>query len=125
MSAAHLLLPQLEPCLRHILKVAGHDPAKRFPNATEEDMDLGGILGRLRPELEAIFTAPIVSEIETLFHLRPGPALRHEIAHGQLAAGACFHPNVLYACWFIYRLCCLFIMRGWEEVVGPEIAAEG
>jgi hypothetical protein len=125
MSATHLLIPQIEPCLRHILKVAGHDPAKRFADATEEDHNIGGLLTRFRSELEHILTAPIVAELEALFHSRPGPALRHEMAHGQLGAGSCFHPTLLYASWFLYRLCCLFVLRDWPTIIAPAIAAEG
>jgi hypothetical protein len=36
-SAAHLVIPQLEPSLRHILKAHGADPTKRRDDATEED----------------------------------------------------------------------------------------
>lgn len=125
MSATHLLVPQIEPCLRHILKVAGHDPAKRFADATEEDHNIGGLLSRFRSELEHILTAPIVAELEALFHSRPGPALRHEMAHGQLGAGSCFHPTLLYANWFLYRLCSLFVLKDWPKIIAPAIAAEG
>lgn len=125
MSSAHLLIPQLEPCLRHILKVAGHDPAKRFDDATEEDRDLGGMLAKLRPELEHIFGAPIVAEIEAIFHARPGPALRHEMAHGKISAGACFHHTIIYANWLLYRLCCLFVVSDWKTIIEPAIDAEG
>lgn len=125
MSAAHLLIPQLEPCLRHILRVVGHDPAKRFGDATEEDHDLRGRLSKQRPELERIFGAPIVAEIEALFHARPGPALRHDMAHGQISTGACFHHTIIYANWLLFRLCCLFVVSDWKAIVAPAIEAEG
>jgi len=121
MSATYLLLPQIEPCLRHILKLNGHDPSKRFSDSTEEDFSLSGLIDRMRAELEAILTQPILSEIELLFDKRPGPALRHEMAHGQIGAAACFHPDVIYACWLIYRLCCLPLLADWEKVVKRAI----
>lgn len=124
MSASYIVLPQLEPCLRHILRLAGHDPAKRFEDATEEDLDLGGMLTRLRPELEAILTVDLTAEIERLFHLRPGPALRHDVAHGLLSAGQCFGPDAVYAVWLMYRICCLFVMPDWDKFVVPALAAE-
>jgi hypothetical protein len=82
---------------------------------------LGGLIDRMRAELESILTQPILSEIELLFDKRPGPALRHEMAHGQIGAWACFHPDVIYACWLIYRLCCLPLLSDWGIVVKPAL----
>jgi hypothetical protein len=50
-SAAHLLIPQLEPSLRHILKASGADPIKRRDDATEEDRSLDAIITNHRAEL--------------------------------------------------------------------------
>ncbi len=121
MSATYLLLPQIEPCLRHILKLNGYDPSKRFADSTEEDLSLSGLIDRMRAELGSILTQPILSEIELLFDKRPGPALRHEMAHGQIGAAACFHPDIIYACWLIYRLCCLPLLADWERVIKPAL----
>jgi len=121
MSAVHLLIPQMEPCLRNILRLAGHDPVKRFDDGTEEEMDLGNMLDRRRDGLEKIFGDPIVYEIERLFHARPGPALRHELAHGLISAGGCYHADAIYACWFLYRLCVLFVAERWDEAIAPEL----
>jgi hypothetical protein len=124
MSATHLLIPQLEAALRHLLKKNGHDPGKRRDDATEEDLSLSGLFLRFRPDLDKILTPALASEIDLLFNARPGPALRHELAHGQISAGACFHPDVYYANWLIYRLACLLILPGWDAVVTPQLAAE-
>jgi hypothetical protein len=124
MSATHLLIPQLEPCLRHILKLAGHDPSKRRPDSTEEDLSIRSLFENFWTELEAIFGEPLAAEIDNLFNLKPGPALRHEVAHGQLSAGECFSDNVFYANWLIYRLCALPVMQFWDEHVAPVLARE-
>jgi hypothetical protein len=124
MSATHLLIPQLEAALRHLLKRNGHDPAKRRDDATEEDLSLSGLFVRFKNELDKILTPALASEIDLLFNARPGPALRHELAHGQISAGACFHPDVYYANWLIYRLACLLILPGWDAVVAPQLAAD-
>jgi len=120
-SAAYLLLPQLEPCLRHQLKVRGITPVKRFDNGTEEELDLGGMLNRLRSELETILSDNITAEIERLFHSRPGPALRHEVAHGLLSAADCYQPSTIYAIWFMYRLCVLFATKNWDAAIVPYL----
>jgi hypothetical protein len=124
-SATHLLVPQLEPCLRHLLKINGHDPSKRRDDSTEEHLSLSGIYLRFRPELDEILTPAIASEIDLLFNAKPGPELRHELAHGQISAAGCFHEDAYYANWLIYHLCCLLILDGWDEIIAPQLAEEG
>ena len=123
-SAAHLLIPQLEPSLRHILKAHGADPTKRRDNATEEDRSLDAIIGNHRAELVDILGAPLLEELDRVFNIQPGPALRHDVAHGQLSAGQCYSPDVIYACWLLYRVCCLFLMEKWDEWVRPGLEIE-
>jgi len=125
MSAAHLLIPQIEPCLREVLCRKDLDPSKRRDNATEEDLSLDRLLDKYKDELGEILSPAIRDEIDRLFNASPGPGLRHEIAHGQLSAGGCFSHEVYYACWFLYRICALFLVDHWDETVRPELAAQG
>jgi hypothetical protein len=120
-SATHLLIPQLEPCLRHILKINEVDASKRGDDNTEQDLSLKNIYVRHRAELEKILGINLAWEIDRLFNSKPGPALRHEIAHGQMSGGDCFHPNAYYAIWLLYRLCCLFALPAWDSVVGSAL----
>ena len=123
-SAAHLLIPQLEPSLRHILKAHGADPTKRRDDATEEDRSLDAIIGNHRAELVDILGAPLLDELDRVFNIQPGPALRHDVAHGQMSAGQCYSPDVIYACWLLYRVCCLFLVEKWDEWVRPGLKIE-
>jgi hypothetical protein len=123
-SAAHLLIPQLEPSLRHILKAHGADPTKRRDDATEEDRSLNAIISNHRAELKDILGAPLLEELDRVFNIQPGPALRHDVAHGQMSAGQCYSPDVIYACWLLYRVCCLFLIEKWDEWVRPGLEIE-
>ena len=123
-SAAYLLIPQLEPSLRHILKAHGADPTKRRDDATEEDRSLDAIIGNHRAELTDILGAPLLEELDRVFNTQPGPALRHDVAHGQMSAGQCYSADVIYACWLLYRVCCLFLMKKWDEWVRPGLEIE-
>jgi hypothetical protein len=125
MSATHLVIPQLEPCLRHVLKINGHDPSKRRDDGTEEDLALGPLLTTFRAELDQILTQRVVFEIDLLFNAKPGPEVRHELAHGQIGAGGCFSDVVYYANWFMYQLCCLFVLQDWDQLVTPQLAEDG
>ena len=115
-SALHILVPQLENSLRHALKLAGHDPSSINSDTTEENRDLSVMLQQERGSLEDIYGLAIVFEIETLFDFRPGPALRHQVAHGLLSADACKGADAIYACWFVFHLCCLPVAERWDEL---------
>ncbi|MFK3889215.1 DUF4209 domain-containing protein [Sphingomonas sp. NPDC079357] len=120
-SAAHLLIPQLENSLRYVLLNANRESSKMKPNLLQEDRSLSGLLQWLRPELAEIFGADLVNEIDLLFNHRPGPALRHDLAHGKMSVGACYDPTAIYACWLIYQLMCLPLVRHWKDRVAPAL----
>jgi len=120
-SAVHLLVPQLEPCLRHVLRVADHDPVVDFDDMTEENVSLSAMLGRLRPQLEAILPPATVLELELLFDFRAGSALRHAVAHGRIGTGGCHTTEAVYACWLLYQLTCWPLLRTWDSITAPAI----
>ncbi|MXO58907.1 DUF4209 domain-containing protein [Altererythrobacter salegens] len=120
-SAAYLLIPQLENSLRHVMLNASRETSKIKADLLQEDRSLSGMLESLRPELEEIFGLDIVNEIDLLFHHSPGPQLRHEMAHGKMSAGECYHPTGVYASWMIYRLTCLPLVSHWKERVALAI----
>ena len=109
MRSAHLLIPRLEPCLRNVLQLNGVDTEKRRNNSTEEDKDLGALFRDHRNELERILGADLTYELELLCDRTTGNRLRHLIAHGNMSArgGGCYSADVIYACWLLYRVCCL------------------
>jgi hypothetical protein len=123
-SAAHLLIPQLENSLRFVLLNANRETSKIKPDLLQEDRSLSGLLQWLRPELEEVFGVDLTNEIDLLFNYRPGPALRHEMAHGKMSAGSCYNASAVYACWLIYRLSCLPLLRHWEDKISPMIEQE-
>lgn len=115
-SALHILVPQLENSLRYVLKQAAIDTSSMQSDMTQENRTLSVMLGKDRAALEKIFGPAITVEIENLFDFEGGPSLRHQLAHGLLSAGACHSHDAIYACWFIFRLCCLPLFRHWQQV---------
>ena len=115
-SALHILIPQLENLLRHVLKQAGVEPSAIHSDMTQENRSLSVMLARDREALEGIFGPAIIHEIEGLFDFRGGPTLRHQLAHGLISADGCYHPDSIYACWFIFRLCCVPLFPHWQTV---------
>ena len=116
MSAIHLLFPQLENSLRFVLKLAGSDPTSTKTDDTQQDITISVMLEQYRVQLERVFGPAIVMEIENLFDTPAGPSVRHSAAHGLLKQGAFSGPDIIYACWFIFRLIVVPLFRHWEEV---------
>ena len=117
-SALHILVPQLENSLRHVLKLAGQDPSAIQSDMTQKDRSLSVMLTKDRDALERVFGEAIVYEIENLFDVRCGPAIRHRLAHGLISDSECHGPDSVYACWFIFRLCCLPLGPSWQQIAG-------
>ena len=115
-SALHILVPQLENSLRHILKQAGQEPSLIRSDMTQENRNLSVMLTKDRDSLEGIYGTAIVYEIENLFDFRGGPALRHQLAHGLVSGAACYGTDAIYACWFIFRLCYLHVFEHWDRL---------
>jgi len=120
-SAAYILTPQVEAMLRHVLQVRGHDPAKLRDDGTEEDKGLDGMFSNFRPQLEEVLTPTVVYYLEHLFEKEIGPGLRHQLAHGKVSAGGCYHSDMVYACWFLFHLVVRSVDKIWDKMVGPAI----
>ena len=117
-SALHILVPQLEHSLRHMLKHVGVDPSTIKNDMTQEDRTLSSMLTQEREVLEGVLGPAIVFEIENVFVFRAGPALRNRLAHGLISSDECYDSDSIYACWFIFRLFCLPLFPHWKEVAG-------
>ena len=115
-SALHILVPQLENSLRHILKLAGVEPSAIQSDMTQESRTLSVMLDKEREPLERTLGPAIVFEIENLFDFRGGPAVRHQVAHGLVSAAECYNTDSIYACWFIFRLYCLPLFPHWDQL---------
>ncbi|NBI49611.1 DUF4209 domain-containing protein [Burkholderia sp. ISTR5] len=120
-SAVHLLIPQLENSIRHVLLNSKLDSSKMSPELLQEDRSLSGLLDSFRSEMNAIFGEDRTHEMELLFVHKPGPALRHELAHGKMSAGACYESNAIYACWFVYHLTVIPLVDHWNDLVASVI----
>jgi hypothetical protein len=107
-SAIYIVTPLLENSLRHLLRSNGHD-VTIFDDVTQiqEDRTISSLFKQMRPELDSVFTPAITADIERLFLKKPGPYLRHALAHGLLHDGDPYGADAIYACWLIFRLCLL------------------
>ncbi|MGN6690021.1 MAG: DUF7380 domain-containing protein, partial [Sphingopyxis sp.] len=122
-TAGHLLLPQVENSLRHILQMAGRDSAKIEEDGIEGDRPLNILLGYCRADLEAIIGVDTVWELDSLLNFRPGPALRNELAHGKMSWNSFYSDDAVSACWLVYLLTVAPLLRFWDSHVTPAIEA--
>ncbi|HEU5067806.1 MAG TPA: hypothetical protein VFT61_06440 [Sphingomicrobium sp.] len=122
-SAAHILFPQLEAALRHVLIISNRDPSKIESDLLQGDRTLSGMLESNRDDLEAVFGPDVIHEIDLLFNFRPGPAMRHELAHGKMPYGSYWEPDAIWGCWLMFNLTCRPLLRNWNEQIAPEIEA--
>ena len=104
-SATYILTPLLENSLRHLLKMSGHD-VTILDNATQtqQDRTISSLFEQMKAEMESIIPSEILHEIERVFLVRPGPALRHSVAHGLLQDASPFGSDAVYGCWLLFRL---------------------
>jgi hypothetical protein len=123
-SAVYILTPLLENSLRHVLKAYGHD-VTIFDDATQtqQDRTISSLFEQMRPELDAAFTLAITTDIENVFLKRPGPYLRHSLAHGLLHDADPYGPDAIYACWLTMRLCVLPLYPYKDRIkLPPDVA---
>jgi hypothetical protein len=116
-SATYVLTPLLENSLRHVLKSHGHD-VTIFDDATQtqQDRTISSLYEQMRAEMDAIFGVGLTSDIERVFLEKPGPHLRHAVAHGLLTDGDPFGADAVYGCWLIWRLCLLPLVPHREKL---------
>lgn len=116
-SALYILTPLLENSLRHVLRSHGHD-VTTFDNArqTQEDRTITALFDGMRPDLDAVFGREITEDISHVFLGRPGPAIRHGVAHGLLHDGSPYGVDAIYGCWLIFRLCLIPVFPYREEL---------
>lgn len=120
-SAAHLLIPQLENALRHVLSSRRSNTAKLNNDLTQEDQSLKLLLKNYWEEIEQVFGVDNTYIFHILFNLKGGPMLRHEVAHGKLSTAQCYEPSCIYACWFIFHLTCIPLAPHWSSVIAGAI----
>lgn len=116
-SAIYILTPLLENSLRYVLKSSGFD-VSTFDDATQtqQDRSISSLYDSMRPEMQKIFSQPVVEDIERVFIARPGPSIRHTLCHGLLQDNSPYGGDAVYACWLLFRLCLVPLFPHFDEI---------
>lgn len=104
-TALHILIPQVENSLRHVLKEHGIVPTNVDANGIEEVWSYERILKH--EATTQILGKDFVYELRSLLVERLGPNLRHLLAHGLLSPNALNSESAFYLWWVLLRLLAL------------------
>lgn len=106
--ATHLLVPQVENSIRHLVYNFAGEPrtSKLRPNLTQPEQDLNELL--YREDVKRILQEDLTFDLQTLL-ITPGIGanFRNNLAHGLLDCHAFQEDAAIYAWWLIWRICSL------------------
>ncbi|KGV24740.1 DUF4209 domain-containing protein [Burkholderia pseudomallei] len=101
----HLVPPQLEALVRHVVESFGGSTSMLEPGGVQPERPLGVLLETA--EARQAFGPEGVFELQDLLVDPLGSNLRNEVAHGLLDDSSLFGADVLYAWWLLLRYCVL------------------
>lgn len=111
-TSTHLLIPQIENSVRHLLWQKGFIPSG-YKNGIQNEHDLNKTL--YRTEIKTIFDDDTLFTLQCLLVEHSGCNLRNRMAHGLIDDHE-FQSGVMsYLWWFTLRLCCLPMLNYREE----------
>jgi hypothetical protein len=103
MVAAHLLVPQLEESIRHLLILYGHIPYGLNDSMIQNAYLLDQVI-RL-DETEQLLSEEVAFDLKTLLVHRFGSNLRNRQSHGLMKAQEFHGWTPVYAWWLVLHLC--------------------
>lgn len=101
--AMHLLVPQVEGIVRHVLQQHGVITSTLLPDSTQEERDLNQLLRM--PEAEEAFGPEVIFDLRGILTERFGHNLRNESAHAMIPTGGFYQEASVYLWWLILWLC--------------------
>lgn len=124
LTAANLLIPQVEHSLRYLLHQYGVRVTGLDSQGVQDEHLLGSLLER--PELVEILGEDTVFDLQGLLNERLGSNLRNLIAHGLMDTPSFFTNRVIYLWWLVLHLCCtlLAVQAANDDENGSDTASE-
>lgn len=103
--SSHILVPQIENSIRHVLGVHGVDISNLMSDGTQPVKVLGTLLAM--PETTQIFGEEMVFVLRGLLIEKTGFDFRNRICHGFSSSSECYSAAAVFAWWMVLRLCLL------------------
>lgn len=101
--AMHLLIPQIEASVRHVLQQRGIITSTLDVEGIQQERDINQLLWL--SETEKIFGVDLMFDLRGILIERFGYNLRNQLAHGLLPEGGYYREASVYLWWLILRLC--------------------
>ncbi len=121
LTAAHILIPQVEHTMRWYLAGEGIITSSLDQDGIQEEFDLNRVFHS--PEqcevLGKFIGENTVFELRGLLVERAGSNLRNLMSHGLLSDNAFLSPAVCYLWWLVLRLCILGILAAERHASQP------
>ncbi len=114
----HLLIPQFENSIRHILTEAGIITSGIDSDGIQDEKSLNTTL--YIPEITELIDENIIFDLQGLLVERFGANLRNLMAHGLMSHHEFYSHNGKYLWCLILKLCCLPIIRYLREQEAKE-----
>lgn len=102
LTAVHLLVPQVEASIRHVLRQRGVITSTMDGEGLQKELDLNQLLWM--KETEEVFGLDVLFDLRGILIERFGHNLRNELAHGLLPEGGCYHPATEYLWWLLIHI---------------------
>jgi len=107
--AAHLLVPQIENSMRHVLTGNGVDVSNLMADGTQPVKILGPLFDL--EETKQIFGDSLCFELRGLLIQKPGCDFRNRVAHGFVSEAECYGAAAVNLWWLVLRLCLIPILQ--------------
>jgi len=111
---AHMVPPQMEALVRHVLEQKGGDTTMFNAEGLQPERSLGVLL-ELEEAKQAFGEAGVI-ELQDIFVDQLSSNLRNEVAHGLLSDEQMFDSDVLYAWWLLLKFCVLSSQSAMEQI---------
>jgi len=113
-TSTHILIPQIENSIRHLLSQRGVITSGLDDNGIQNEHNLNSTL--YRPEINSILDEHTLFDLKGLLVERSGSNLRNRMAHGLIDDGVFMSPLMSYLWWLTLRLCLVPILKYQQQV---------
>ena len=116
LSAAHILIPQIENSIRYLLNSQGEQTSRQLRDGTQEDKNLNKILKS--EELKKLFSKDLIFDLQGLLIKKEGGNMRNNLAHGRMDDDEFFSPEMVYLYWLTLHI--IFIPVRNARLTNPD-----
>lgn len=103
LTSMHLLIPQIEASVRHVLQQHGVITSTVESDGIQKERDINQLLWD--PTAEDVFGADILFDLRGILIERFGSNMRNEAAHGLMPEVAFYRAESVYLWWLVIHLC--------------------